>query len=796
MNAKEGKILKFLDGTDKKFIIPVYQRPYSWKKANCETLFNDLMGVYENSYESHFFGSIVYVEEDVGGTNEYLIIDGQQRLTTISILLLTIRNFILDNNLPCNINTEKITKAYLTDEYSADETKLKLKLIQGDDAAYNQIVKNTNLIQSNDVTVNYNYFYNAISDLSVPELEGLYAAIGKLIIVNISLKPSAGDDPQMIFESLNSTGKDLEESDKIRNYILMKQTAVEQEKLYKDYWEILEKRVSNAGINKFIRHYLAFKNRELPNEKKLYYTFKRYREKQNCPIKELLSDMLKYASYYKTIAEASENGKDYEKIIARMNKLDVSTVIPLLFDLFTAKESGYLSVAEFVEALSLIESYIVRRTICLLPANALNKVFIQIGQEIEKNTKGGDVPYIDAFKYSLISKAGKTRFPVDSEFSEKFVEFELYNATSSTRKYIFERLENSTSREKVAVEAQLDSHDLTIEHIMPQTLTKEWKFALGSNWELIHSKYKDKIGNLTLTAYNSDYSNLPFDKKKNMQDKGFMFSKLSLNEYVKNCDVWGEKQINERAEILLGWAKKIWTMPETSYAPESYDEWIYLDDDDFDYTNKVITKFSLMGDIVITSDITDAFKKINETLYSLDPVNYIKADKTKISAALSDFAASHKLADNLYVNTNLSSPQKIAYLRKVAEFLGLDASDIKFMVKDKPHKLVFSIDNPDTYGALKVGKLCIELFTDLITKDKITNSEIQLLLDKSYTAAKFKGTNYPFLSLSKDAYMSASGTKRYAKTPVNINGNDYYITTQWFEKGRDDLIDWYLKHLN
>lgn len=794
MKANEGKILKFLDGTDKRFIIPVYQRPYSWKKANCEILFKDLMNVYECNYESHFFGSIVYVEEEVGGTNEYLIIDGQQRLTTISILLLAIRNFIVNNKIECNINTSKITKAYLTDEYASDTKKLKLKLIQGDDVAYNQLVKNKDMIQSNDVTVNYNYFYNEIEDLSLEELEGLYSAIGKLIIVNISLKPSAGDDPQLIFESLNSTGKDLEESDKIRNYILMKQSSEEQEELYKDYWEVIENKVVSKGINKFIRYYLAVKRRELPNEKKLYFIFKNYRLSQECTIKEILADMVKYADYYKCIIESDEDGKGFERVIARLNKLDVSTVTPLLFDLFYAKDNQLLTENEFLEALLLVENYIVRRIICLLPANALNKVFIQIGQEVEKYTSSGEVSYIDALKYSLLSKAGKARFPSDNEFSEKFTLYELYNAAPTVRKFIFERLENASSKEKIAVDKQLESHELTIEHVMPQSLTKEWKGALGDNWELIYSKYIDTIGNLTLTAYNSEYSNLPFEKKKALPEKGFNYSKLTLNEYIKSCSSWGEKQIVERAGLLFQIAKKLWEMPDTSFSPETTIEWVYLDDDDYDYTNKIIRKFSFMGETVVTTDITDAFRKISDLLYSLDPVNFVKADKTKIGVESTSFSSTHKLAESVFLSTNLSSSQKISFLRKALKKLGLDFEELKFIVEDKPTAVVFDVNNPETYDVLKVGKLCIELFTNLVRNNLIGSDEIQLLLDKGYTAKTFRGTTYPFLATDRDAYMSASGTKRYAKTPVSIHGCEYYITTQWFKEGREDLIKWYLSH--
>ncbi len=274
MKANESYIHQFLDGSDKKFIIPVYQRPYSWKKKECKILFTDLMSVYKKKYESHFFGGIVYVAHNTAAKNEYIIIDGQQRVTTISILLLAIRNYVLENNISSIINPKKITNAYLCDEYSDDERKLKLKLVQGDDQAYDKLIERDVPIENNNVTANYKFFFEELSALSIPDLEGIYEAITKLIIVNISLNPATGDDPQLIFESLNSTGLALDEADKIRNYILMNINAKTQEKFYKTYWELLEKMVSRDDINKFIRYFLATKTSELANEKNLYFAFK------------------------------------------------------------------------------------------------------------------------------------------------------------------------------------------------------------------------------------------------------------------------------------------------------------------------------------------------------------------------------------------------------------------------------------------------------------------------------------------------------------------------------------------
>lgn len=269
MQAHENNFLRFIGGPDKNFIIPVYQRPYSWGKENCVQLMKDLRDVYTRNYKSHFFGSIVYVEQNNGACAEYTIIDGQQRITTISLLLLAIRNYMLANpelSIP-TINPDKIKNSYLTDEYADSEKKLKLKLVQGDDGAYDALLNLKSPIENTRITANYNYFYGEISKLDADILKKLYDAITKLDIVSISLQPQNGDDPQLIFESLNSTGQDLEPSDKIRNFVLMGLKAKQQERFYRTYWEPLENTVQRNEINKFIRYYLAVKTRKLVNEK-------------------------------------------------------------------------------------------------------------------------------------------------------------------------------------------------------------------------------------------------------------------------------------------------------------------------------------------------------------------------------------------------------------------------------------------------------------------------------------------------------------------------------------------------
>lgn len=796
MKASEEMLFRLLEGGDKRFVVPVYQRPYSWKKANCELLIKDLSELAKrDSNATHFFGSIVYVVNNIGSFNEYVIIDGQQRITTISLLLLAIRNYITDKSLSIGVSSTEITNRYLTDAYSDSAKKLKLKLVQGDDDAYDRLIESAQPIANNNVTVNYNFFYDTLSSLSDNEIKGLYEAIKKLIIVNISLNPHNGDDPQLIFESLNSTGLDLEEADKIRNYVLMKMTSNQQERIYKNYWEKLESKVSKEDINKFIRHYLAVKTRELANENKLYFAFKGYREKNSAlQIEDILNDILIYAEFYNQIKNAKISSRvHYISTIARINRLEVNTVTPLLFDLFYAKSQALLTEEEMCECVSNIESYIARRIICGLPTSALNKIFVSMGAEIQRYIDKHGATYLDALKYSILTKTGKSRFPADHDFQEKFVAYELYNAKPNTRKYFFERLENYNNRERMAVEEQIDNGELTIEHIMPQTLTDEWKESLGDKWELTHSKYKDTVGNLTLTAYNSDYSNLMFIKKKTLPDKGFDYSKLSLNAYVKTCNSWTETEIIKRAALLLSLGEKIWQTPITSFKPNIVEEWATLDDD-IDFTNKTVVKINLLGDEIACDNITDAYEKVNATLYMLDPVLFANIDNNYHSETSDKLRSPYELSSTMYIETNLSSQHKIDILRELFDNFGMDYQELKLLVRPKQKESgVLNLSDETTYSNVTTGELAYQMFSRLLTEHKLDREEIGRLMTKDYTRNTFKKVVYPVLATARDANRGDSKTYRYYKNPVSVDGTDIFISSQWFEESREDLVVYYKK---
>lgn len=731
------------------------------------------------------------MSNDVRGCNEHIIIDGQQRITTVSLLLLAIRNYINGNNgLDIDINPQKITDAYLTDIYANSKKKLKLKLIQGDDEAYNRLIENGEPIANSNITANYNYFYNEIIKLNPSQLQGLYDAIMKLMIVNISLKPQDGDDPQLIFESLNSTGLGLEESDKIRNYVLMKMPSEMQESFYHRYWEPLEELVSYDDMKTFIRYYLAVKTRELVKESRLYFGFKNYRMRQECSIEDTFKDILQYAKFYEIIRHPKNYKINYEVSLTYLNKLEMYSCTPFLLDLFVAHKRKQLNDVELNEALQLLESYMVRRIVCGLGTSYYNKLFVSLGAEIESILEKDDSSYFEAFKFALLSKTGKSRFPNNHDFSDKFPVFELYNAKPAVRRYFFERLENHENRERVSVEELITDGTLTIEHIMPQTLTEEWKRSLGEQWELVHGKYIDTVGNLTLSAYNADYSNLSFAKKKNMPNKGFACSKLQLNAYIKLQDKWDEEEILARANLLYKWSEQIWAMAETDYASQQEAEWVHWDDEDYDFTNKTILKMVLLGDEIATDNITDAYKKININLYSMDPAGYADMRFSWVGVEKERLRKPYALADKMYITTNLSSQSKTSAIRDLCEYFKLDSADLRFLVK-----ATFDISDESTYNAITAGQLAYRLLENLLVNEKLSAEEIDALKSKEYTRRTFSKVVYPVLANNREDNMGKGKKMRYYRKPVQVGGKDIFISSEWFDESRQDVIDWYKEHL-
>ncbi|MGL2891407.1 GmrSD restriction endonuclease domain-containing protein [Helicobacter pylori] len=548
MKAEATTLLGFFEeNQNNQFVIPIYQRVYSWEKEQCEQLWDDIIKIGGNDkMNRHFIGSILYVLDGNTPSSPLLIIDGQQRLTTITLLCIALRNHLSDE-----VKREEI-ESYLINNNKDGDKKFRLILSESDkDTLLSLIDKNKRKPSEPSVKIveNFKLFEKWISE-NTDKLETIFKGLEKLMIVYIALDKGK-DDPQLIFESMNSKGIELAQTDLIRNYIIMEtETEEKQKDFYNGYWRAMEEdfKQNETLFKRFVRHYLTIKTGKIPNIKKVYKAFKDYQQKERIEIEDLLKDLQKYCGYFCQIAFKKEADKDLNKALSFLVDLEMDVVYPLLLELYSDYRDGVLSDQDFISIIALTESYICRRAVCGLGKNSLDKIFPSFTKKIDKNQ------YLESIKAHFLSLEKTTgKFPKDSEFKDSLITIDFYKLQKN--KYFFERLENFDTNEPVNTEK------CNTEHIMPQTLTPEWQKDLGENFEAIHEKYLHTIGNLTLTGYNSEYGNNSFREKRDME-KGFKQSSLKLNQNLKDLESFGEKEIEKRANDLADRALKIWTYPK------------------------------------------------------------------------------------------------------------------------------------------------------------------------------------------------------------------------------------------
>ncbi|GAA9833745.1 DUF262 and DUF1524 domain-containing protein [Helicobacter pylori] len=546
MEADATTLLNFIkDNQKNQLVIPIYQRVYSWEKEQCKQLWDDIIKIGGNDkMDGHFIGSILYVLDRITHSNNaLLIIDGQQRLTTITLLLTALRDHLSDE-----VKRKEIEDHYLIDSNRDGDKKFRLILSESDkDTLLSLIDKDRRKPSepSSKIVENFKLFEEWVSNTD--ELETIFKGLEKLMIVEIALEKGK-DDPQLIFESMNSKGIELTQTDLIRNYIVMEIEIEKQEGFYNKYWRVMEEefKQNKKWFDRFVRHYLTIKTR-IPNINKVYAALKDYRQKEGIGIEDLLKDLQKYCGYFCRIAFKKEADKDLNKALGFLVDLEMDVIYPLLLELYSDYSDGVLSKADFIPIIALIESYICRRAVCGLGTNSLNKVFPSFTKHIQKDQ------YFESLKAHFGSLTEKQRFPNNDEFKNLFITIDFYKFKKT--KCFLERLEHFGTEESV------NTQKCTIEHIMPQELTEEWERDLGENFQAIHDKYLHTIGNLTLTGYNQEYSNKSFQEKKGME-KGFKQSRLMLNESLKELESFGEEEIKKRANDLADLALKIWTYPK------------------------------------------------------------------------------------------------------------------------------------------------------------------------------------------------------------------------------------------
>lgn len=691
MKGSELRLIEYMEGSKKRFIIPVYQRNYDWKIENCKQLYDDLIQVIKNNSKTHFFGSIVSVYEPSGRNTEFLIIDGQQRLTTMSLLFLAMYNLLEEKIIISEDESlkDQIYEDFLVDKYQPQEKRMKLKPIKNDQKAFSKLFNSKDdYIKDSNLTINYSYFYERIQKQEIT-IDELFDAICRLEIINITLNNE--DNPQLIFESLNSTGLDLSEGDKIRNYILMGLPKQKQDEYYEKYWNCIEK-CTKYDVSSFIRDYLSVKQLVIPSQKKVYINFKKYVEDSSLKIIEILEDLLSYAKRYNILLCGKTSSKELNSCINRLNRLETTVTRPFFLEVLRLYDENQINLNEVAEAFSITESYLFRRTICDLPTNALNKIFLLLNREIMRYD-GTDSNYIEKLKFALLSKKDRARFPNDDDFSLMFTEKPIYQMNSKNKIYILERLENFGTLEDKDIYRHYDEGEYSIEHIMPQHLTPAWIKELGDSYEEIHDTWLHRIANLTLTAYNSKYSNSTFVEKKTMKN-GFEDSGIRLNTYVSKKDKWTLAELRDRNDYLLKRALDIWAFPSTNYKPQEKQLDSYTLDDEASFlSGRQISKFVYKGTEQPVVSWVEMYTKVLRALYLED-----KTIITKIALSTDDELSIHfstnkrifkkcdEIGDNVYVQTNTNTQSKLSVLNRLYKLYGMNPTDLVFYLRDSNDK--------------------------------------------------------------------------------------------------------------
>ncbi|MFZ6053473.1 GmrSD restriction endonuclease domain-containing protein [Halocola ammonii] len=603
MEATQAQLLNLLDGK-KQFTIPIYQRTYSWHKKQCDQLFKDIVRVGNDASEpSHFIGSIVYFKpgnSPITSVPELLVIDGQQRLTTVSLLLLALTHFLKEQeHVSLEDETwEEVQETYLVNKHRKDDSKYKLLLTKKDKLTFTNLIDEIEVSEAHSkrIVENYEFFKGVIH---ADNIQSVYHGIKKLIIVDVILERDK-DNPQLIFESLNSTGVDLSQADLIRNYILMGQPSDVQTELYEKYWYPMEQSFGEniSLLAWYIRDYLTMREGSIPKIGLVYERYKQYLNSSNGPsIEEAIKSLFKFSRYYVRIALLKEKDPGIEVKLREISKLKIDTSYPFLLAVYSDYEDGQISKDEFIEIIDLVSNYVFRRAICGIPTNSLNKTFATLYKRIKRKA------YLESVKAAFLLMDGYRRFPSDAEFVKELQVKDVYNFRS--RNYLLESLENWNRKELVNAE------NYTIEHILPQneSLSFEWKNELGENWQQIRDKYLHTLGNLSLTRYNSELSDRPFSEKKAISG-GFDSSPLFLNESVRETKRWDETAILDRVSKLADRACTVWRRPSL---PENRLE-LYRQPGEA----KELEIYSLDHYDYLRGEILDLYKALEKRILNID----------------------------------------------------------------------------------------------------------------------------------------------------------------------------------
>ncbi len=682
MKASELQINYFLQAPNVQFVIPVYQRNYDWSNTECKELLNDIISVEQENRGTHFIGSIVFVHEGTYSTSEVkelVIIDGQQRLTTINILYVALYRFAKDNNRP--LDSERLYNMFLTNQYVQKESnKLKLKQTDTNSLAFRAIMLGTEKEHGSfsNVIENYNFFRGVINDTS---FDLILRGLNRLIFVEISLERDK-DDPQRIFESLNSTGLDLSQSDLIRNFILMDLPPKDQNRIFETIWNPIEENAKDlvkqsSLVSDYIRDYLTLRNKKIPNKNKVYAEFKNlYSNKKNEAYKQELENIKSLSVHYKKFVNPSVvSDLEIRKELEYINRLEINVAYPFLLQVFEDAENGLIGKNELIKLLQLIQSYAWRRFIVGLPTNALNKIFMSLYADVDTEE------YYDSIARVLLKKKGSAKFPSNEDLKTALRDKDLYNTQPKNRNYLFELLENFNNREFVDTANEY----ITIEHIFPRNPNEDWNSALSpEDYFLFKEKHLNTIGNLTLSGNNSALGNKSFLSKKEMNingnKQGYRYSRLWLNAFLQSIDTWNISKYEERLNIIYERFIKIWGYPDVIIedVDEAEEQNIF---DAENPTHKKLEYFIFENTKVEEDTIAQMYFYVIKNLYEKNSQLLVSSqDVLKITRNASDFRASQEVINGWFVESNIDSNSKFSILKKLLSVFEMeDDLSIKYL---------------------------------------------------------------------------------------------------------------------
>lgn len=684
MKAAETRVDRFLASSETAFAIPVYQRNYDWSRVQCQQLFSDILAIgTDETQSSHFIGSIVYVHDDVytaSGLRELTIIDGQQRLTTLTLIYIALYRRALATGK--DQSAQRIHKTFLINEFAEDSEKLKLKPTENNRVALAQIMDPKEIVKASGysrLVENFRFFESRITNAN---FDVILRGLSKLIFVDIALDRQK-DNPQRIFESLNSTGLELSQADLIRNYILMGLPRKEQEKLFRNFWEPIESNARNLEVNEsrvsdFIRDFLTLKQKDIPNKNAVYKKFKdRYPVPNSPELSAALEELCELSQVYARLLNPDlETEPEIRRELRYIRNLEVNVAFPFLMPVYRDFASGVITREVFSAVLRLVQSYVWRRFILGLPTNALNKIFMSLYDRVDPEN------YLASFERSLMQRTGSQRFPRDGEVVAMLRDKDIYSTKSRTRTYFFDRLENHNNRELVDITVP----GITVEHIFPQNPEPAWRSAVtAEDYTLLSEKYLNTIGNLTLSGNNGRLGNKLFVAKRDMNDdggeQGYRFSRLWLNRDLQSLDEWGVAQVEKRASLISKRFLEVWPAPTVEIVTDEGGEEVNIFEAE-EPRFKRLEYAVFLGARLNVTQVAKLYSEVLEYLLQAQPEAFQGTklgDRIQLTSEPGALRQAVQVGEGQFIEGNIDSTGKFERLKFALSELGIEEElSIKF----------------------------------------------------------------------------------------------------------------------